>query len=1237
MRQAYAGQYGYGPYNAPTGSTADGDRLTNLKRAIDSIEQRLGGQAMHTTPPYADPMMSRAGVSDLGLMQEQINRLSSQLGMNQPRFAQPVPDLNAAASEIAQRQQMLSQSVPGSGYPKHAVPPRPASNGSIEAIGSHLAALRKEISGLKDEVAKPISVQPKVPQSDIDRIAGAIAEMQRGERIDQTAFHELQNDLESLRATFRNDLQDTLKNELSQAQAAQASHTEQLMSSVAADAKVREQAEIAREIADDERRSEINQRLDALTQGLDSIARTIPQVASAPVDAFAAQFDSLQQSLNALPQTLAANGVEQHIHELNSKLDELTAFQSAAAAAQQSDQAGAVSAEHLGALESRLDEIARALVAVSNTSPAAADLSSIDRLEARMKDLGRSVHAMAEAHSAMQQATNQALSGATERDKAELKHLATRIEGLTERLGSFEKYAQSGDLAGASAMLANPDVGALEGQLRQLSSQVDNINIASHLGPLEFQLRELAARVEENAHANASGEQLAGLEAQISQIMDHINQPHGAGQFDVGAILTPLEDRFGQLESQIASGQQYSMEAAQQAAQQAVSMIGTQSEPGELIAALSEDLRSLQLAAESGNAQNAETVQEVHETLTQIVDRLVAIEENVAKGGFESPLTEPAPASAVRVATVVTEEEIVAPEPETPVAPAAQTMPPEATAPEAPVKLSDELPAAEGVPEPMVHATPRPAADSDFDQLTRRAATRLSEATGAAPNSMLSGSRPPEDMPLNPVEKARRALQATTAEMNAVRDQVKTTKPSGLSEKVAGLKSKSFDLSILRKPIAMAAAAVLLLAGIGGAGYYAFDRILGDVPAKVASAPAPKTTATPPTSGTTKTKQLPAKADKRVARQVAPSTERVVKDDAQIVVSPSASQQPKPEVVPEPVAPEDTVAVANPQSTQPQPTTPVNVQPEPVTDGPAANEAETGSDAQALAPTFDVPTTAGTPELVAAAATGDPKALYQIGMRYSDGRETQRNMKESAKWFEKAAESGFAPAQYSIGSLYEKGIGVESDVRTAASWYEKAAAQGNARAMHNLAVIRAMGNPPTVQPDMEAALSWFKQAAEFGVKDSQFNLGILYGRGMGVPQNLAESYKWFAVAAKTGDKDAASKRDEVAAKMEPADLKAAQDRLNAWSAKPMDEANNRVSIPENWRGKPAASLDDNSPQGMLKKAQALLNQRGFSVGTPDGLMGPKTKRAIMKFQQNAGIPVTGKVDKRLLQALDIQT
>ncbi len=290
-------------------------------------------------------------------------------------------------------------------------------------------------------------------------------------------------------------------------------------------------------------------------------------------------------------------------------------------------------------------------------------------------------------------------------------------------------------------------------------------------------------------------------------------------------------------------------------------------------------------------------------------------------------------------------------------------------------------------------------------------------------------------------------------------------------------------------------------------------------------------------------------------------------------------------------------------------------------------------------PKFEVSSGAGSAALVAAASSGDPKALFQIGMRYSDGNDVKRNMTESAKWFEIAANKGFAPAQYSIGSLYEKGIGVTRDVQMASQWYEKAAQQGNARAMHNLAVIYAMGNPPEVQPNMDTAVGWFKKAAEFGIKDSQFNLGILYGQGMGVPQNLGDSYKWFALAAKTGDTDASSKRDEVANAMEPTDLDAARKVVNNWTPQKLTESANRVAVPKEWQGKGSAGKNAslNSSQQTVKQAQASLNQRGFNVGSPDGLIGPKTKQAIMEFQRSAGIPITGKVDKKLLRALDVKT
>jgi len=70
--------------------------------------------------------------------------------------------------------------------------------------------------------------------------------------------------------------------------------------------------------------------------------------------------------------------------------------------------------------------------------------------------------------------------------------------------------------------------------------------------------------------------------------------------------------------------------------------------------------------------------------------------------------------------------------------------------------------------------------------------------------------------------------------------------------------------------------------------------------------------------------------------------------------------------------------------------------------------------------------------------------------------------------------------------------------------------------MHNLAVLDADGGQQGRQLRGTRA-QWFRKAAERGVADSQFNLGILYARGIGVEQNLAESFKWFSLAAAQGD------------------------------------------------------------------------------------------------------------------------
>jgi len=52
--------------------------------------------------------------------------------------------------------------------------------------------------------------------------------------------------------------------------------------------------------------------------------------------------------------------------------------------------------------------------------------------------------------------------------------------------------------------------------------------------------------------------------------------------------------------------------------------------------------------------------------------------------------------------------------------------------------------------------------------------------------------------------------------------------------------------------------------------------------------------------------------------------------------------------------------------------------------------------------------------------------------------------------------------------------------------------------------------------------------------DSQYNLGRLYEEGFGVSQNAAEAYKWFMIAGKAGDKDAAASAERIKDSLTPA-------------------------------------------------------------------------------------------------------
>jgi peptidoglycan hydrolase-like protein with peptidoglycan-binding domain len=53
------------------------------------------------------------------------------------------------------------------------------------------------------------------------------------------------------------------------------------------------------------------------------------------------------------------------------------------------------------------------------------------------------------------------------------------------------------------------------------------------------------------------------------------------------------------------------------------------------------------------------------------------------------------------------------------------------------------------------------------------------------------------------------------------------------------------------------------------------------------------------------------------------------------------------------------------------------------------------------------------------------------------------------------------------------------------------------------------------------------------------------------------------------------------------------------------------------------------------EAQKKLNDNGYNAGTPDGKMGPNTRAAIRKYQQDNNIAVSGKLDESTRTHLNV--
>jgi len=152
--------------------------------------------------------------------------------------------------------------------------------------------------------------------------------------------------------------------------------------------------------------------------------------------------------------------------------------------------------------------------------------------------------------------------------------------------------------------------------------------------------------------------------------------------------------------------------------------------------------------------------------------------------------------------------------------------------------------------------------------------------------------------------------------------------------------------------------------------------------------------------------------------------------------------------------------------------------------------------------------------------------------------------------------------------------------------------------------------------------------------DSQFNLGMLYARGLGVEQDFEQSYKWFALAARNGDADAAKARDDMAKSLSAEAVSRINGEVASFKATPIDLAANFAPL-GTWSDKfePGAAI---TTRDVVIKVQQALAKLGYDIGTPDGVAGPKTAAAVKAFETGTGMSESGTINPRLLAVLGSQ-
>uniref|UniRef100_A0A0E0KRV5 Sel1 repeat family protein n=1 Tax=Oryza punctata TaxID=4537 RepID=A0A0E0KRV5_ORYPU len=154
-----------------------------------------------------------------------------------------------------------------------------------------------------------------------------------------------------------------------------------------------------------------------------------------------------------------------------------------------------------------------------------------------------------------------------------------------------------------------------------------------------------------------------------------------------------------------------------------------------------------------------------------------------------------------------------------------------------------------------------------------------------------------------------------------------------------------------------------------------------------------------------------------------------------------------------------------------------------------------------------------------AAELGHPVGMCNLGVSYLEADPPK--VEEAVRWFYPAAAAGNARAQYNLGLCLQNGKGIKRNQREAAKWYLRAAEGGNVRAMYNISLCYSYGEG--FSQDHVRSKRWLQLAADCGHKKALYECGIkLCAAG-----DKVRSLMYLELATRRGEAAASHMRDVI--------------------------------------------------------------------------------------------------------------